>query len=98
MPFKPDLNVFAVDAFTQNWNDIKGYTFPPFSLIGRILAKIKWGKASIIVLVSCWQTQPWFSKFLRMVEQGTVPVLLKAHHKLLQLLGTRQKHPLLCKK
>ena len=34
----PDPNAFAVDAFTQNWNDIKGYAFPPFSLIGRILA------------------------------------------------------------
>ena len=39
--FKPDPNVFAVDDFTQNWNDIKGYVFPLFSLIGRILAKTK---------------------------------------------------------
>ena len=43
--FKPEPNAFVVDAFTQNWNDIKGYGFPPFSLIGRILAKIKWDEA-----------------------------------------------------
>ena len=92
--FKPDPNAFAVDAFTQNWNDIKGYAFPPLSLIGRILAKIKRDEASITVRVPCWQTQPWFPQFLRMVEYGTSPVLLKAHHKLLQLPGTGQKHPL----
>ena len=51
--FKPDPNAFAVDAFTQNWNDIKGYAFPPFSLIGRILAKIKREEASITVIVPC---------------------------------------------
>ena len=78
--FKPDPNAFAVDAFTQNWNDIKGYAFPSFSLIGRILANIKQDKASITVIVPCWQTQPRFPQFLRMVEHGTAPVLLKAHH------------------
>ena len=90
--FKPDPNAFAVDAFTQNWNDIKGYAFPPLSLIGRILAKIKRDEASITVTVPCWQTQPWFPQFLRMVEHDTAPVLLKPHHKLLQVPGTGQKH------
>ena len=61
-----------------------------FSLTGRILAKIKRGKASKTVIVPCWQFQPWFPQFLRMVEQGTAPVLLKADHKLLQLPGTGQ--------
>ena len=92
--FKPDPNAFAVDAFTQNWNDIKGYAFPPFSLIGRILAKIKQDETSITVIVPCWQTQLWFPQFLWMVEHSTAPVLLKAHHKLLQLPRTGQKHPL----
>ena len=77
VPFKPDPNAFAVDAFTQNWNDIKG--LPPFSLIGRILEKIKRDETSVIVIVPCWQTQTWFPLFLRMVEHDTVPVLLKAH-------------------
>ena len=90
---KPDPNAFAVNVFTQNWNEIKGYAFRPFSLIERILAKIKGDKASIIVIVPCWQTKLWFPQFLRMVEHGTVPVLLNAHHKLLQLPRTGQKHP-----
>ena len=92
--FKPDPNAFVVDAFTQNWNDIKDYVFPPFSLIGRILAKIKQDETSITVIVPCWQTQLWFPQFLWMVEHSTAPVLLKAHHKLLQLPRTGQKHPL----
>ena len=93
--FKPDPNTFAVDGFTQNCNDIKCYTFTSFRLIGRILAKIKQDETSIIVIIPCWQTnQPWFPQFLRMVEHGTVLVLLKAHHKLLLLPGTWQNYQL----
>ena len=47
-----------LNAFIQNWNDSKGYAFPPFSLIGRILAKIRRDQASIIVVVPCWKIQP----------------------------------------
>ena len=31
--WKPDPQAYAVDAFTQNWADMKFYAFPPFSLI-----------------------------------------------------------------
>ena len=71
---EPDPNAFAVDAFTQKWNGIKGYAFLPFSLIGRFLAKIKRDQALIIVVVLCWQTQLWFPQFLRVMEHGTVLV------------------------
>ena len=86
-----------LNAFIQNWNDSKGYAFPPFSLIGRILAKIRRDQASIIVVVPCWKIQPQFQQFSRMVEQGAMPMLLKVYHKLLQSPGTEQKHPF-CKK
>ena len=58
------------------------------------MAKIQHDEASVIVIVTCWQTQPLFPQFIRMVERGTTPVLLKPHYKLLQLPGTGQKHPL----
>ena len=48
--FKPDPNAFAVDVFTQNWSDIKGFVFPPFSFIERILAEIKQDETSIVVV------------------------------------------------
>ena len=51
--FNPDPNAFALDLSTQIFNDIKGYAFPPSSLTGRILAKVKRDEASIIVTTSC---------------------------------------------
>ena len=63
VPFKPDPNAFAVDAFTQNWNDIKSYALPPFSSIGGILAKIKRDEASIIVVVPCCKPSRGFRNF-----------------------------------
>jgi hypothetical protein len=39
--WKLDPQAYAVDAFTQNWADMKFHAFPPFSLIGRILHKME---------------------------------------------------------
>ena len=45
--WNPDPMSLATDAFLLNWTTIKGYTFPPFSLIGRCLAKVKKEKSTI---------------------------------------------------
>ena len=92
--YKPDPNATDVDAFSMNWGKIKGYIFSPFSLIGRVLAKIQRDQARVLVIVPCWQTRPWFPQFVRMVDEETEPVLLKAHRRLLLLPGTEQSHPL----
>ena len=41
MSWKPDPLSSAPDAFTQNWGNLFSYAFPPFSLIGRTLKKVK---------------------------------------------------------
>ena len=37
----PDPGALAVDAFTQNWANQLFYAFPPFSLITRMLQKVR---------------------------------------------------------
>nr|CAH7752434.1 unnamed protein product [Callosobruchus chinensis] len=37
----PDPESIAVDAFTISWTGLKGYIFPPFSLLPKILSKIE---------------------------------------------------------
>ena len=37
----PEPESWAVDAFSLNWNTLKFYAFPPFSLLGRTLSKIR---------------------------------------------------------
>ena len=39
--FRPDPEAEAVDAFSLSWSDVDWYAFPPFSVIGRTLAKVQ---------------------------------------------------------
>lgn len=54
------------DAFSISWTDFKPYTFPPFSLIGRILQKLEEDKVrKAILIVQKWEIQSWFPKLLQ---------------------------------
>nr|CAH7752488.1 unnamed protein product [Callosobruchus chinensis] len=46
----PDPDSFGVDAFTLDWSDYYFYAFPPFSLINRVVSKIKTDKATGILI------------------------------------------------
>lgn len=39
---------------------LRMYAFPPFSLVGRLLAKIRREKAQMILVVPAWTKQPWW--------------------------------------
>ena len=61
MSWKPDPGALAVDALAQSWTQMRGYAFPPFSLIGRCLAKVKRERVEELVLIApIWPTQAWF--------------------------------------
>ena len=73
---------------------VNAYIFHPFSIVGRVLAKLAQDRATALVIVPCWQTQPWFPQFVRLVKPGTTPLLIPAHQHLLQLPGTNHQHPI----
>ena len=69
MSWRPDPGSIAL---SQSWKEIKGQTFafPPFSLIGRCLSKVKREKVSELILVApVWPTQPRFAVLLLMLYQ-----------------------------
>lgn len=67
MSWKPDPGAVATDALSQTWNQVKGYAFPPFSLIGRCLSKVKREQVPELVLIApIWPTQPWFPLLVSM--------------------------------
>lgn len=65
--WKLDPNSEIVDAFTFSWKDLRFYAFPPFSLVSKVLHKIKSDKAERIVVVPYWPTQPWFPLWYRLL-------------------------------
>lgn len=65
--WNPDPGSLFFDAFTINWQQLSTiYAFPPFSIIDRVLQKIKQDRAEGILIVPCWETQLWLPVLMRM--------------------------------
>ena len=57
---KPDPYATHVDAFSLNWGSYDAYIFPPFSLINRVLQKLRIDKATALCVFPRWTTQAWW--------------------------------------
>ena len=47
---EPDLGATYTDAMTRCWSLLKGYGFPPFSLIAPVLQKVSEDKADLVLV------------------------------------------------
>ena len=89
----PETSSWVVNAFSISWWDIKFYAFPPFSLIGRSLVKVRREEPTGIMIVPFWSTQAWFPLMLRLLVAH--PRFIPPHKELLQLQGQKNLvHPL----
>lgn len=75
--WKPNPYAFLTNAFTMNWSNKRLYAFPPFSIISRVLRKIKEDEATVLTILPLWPTQVWFPTALRWL--AAPPVLLPRH-------------------
>lgn len=91
-----DPGASAVDAVTICWSNMSPYIFPPFSLISRILSKIKSDTVEKdIIIVPFWPTQSWFSLLISVII--SLPVRLPRHKDLIVMPTTGETNPLLRK-
>ena len=67
--FQPDPYATCIDAFSFNWTCYKCYVFPPFSLIPRVLQKIRVDRATVLCVVPKWPTQTWWPFLRRMMTR-----------------------------
>ena len=81
------------DAFSMSWKSLKFYAFPPFSVIGAMLAKIEREAGMGVVVLPNWPTQSWYPKAVQLM--AAEPVYVKASKDLLRLPSHPQKiHPI----
>lgn len=83
MSFRPDPGAVGIDAFTVSWKHKHFYVFPPFSLLVRVLQKIKRDAATGVVVVPYWPTQTFFPILMRLLVE--IPVLISTRKNLLTL-------------
>lgn len=62
-----DPDAFAINAFTLSWSGFYFYAFPPFTMILKTLRKIIRDKATGIIVVPMWPTQPWYPLFKKLL-------------------------------
>ena len=93
--WRQDSEAFCIDAFTLDWRNLRFFAFPPFSLILRVLRKIRNDNAQGIVIAPYWPSQPWFPLWLELL-QGT-PIFFKPNKNLLLSPCRDTSHPLAAK-
>jgi hypothetical protein len=82
-----------MDAFTISWKDLHPYLFPPFTIIPRILSKIKTDTVNkAIIIVPLWPSQLWFPLLISLIV--SFPVRLPRHNDLISMPSTGLLHPL----
>lgn len=72
--WKPDPSALYTNASTMDWASKYFYTFPPFSIISRVLQKIQGDKTMAMVILPLWPTQVSFKTALHLF--AVTPVLL----------------------
>lgn len=87
----PCAEAKEIDAFTVNWSNLNFYAFPPFSLILRVLAKIKTDRASGVIIVPDWPSQPWYPLFQSLLVGK--PVKFEPNDNLLMSACRKKQHP-----
>jgi hypothetical protein len=55
-----NVGALAVDCFSQNWKGVRNWVFPPFRLVEKALAHLKFCQAWAIMVVSVWTAQTWW--------------------------------------
>ena len=89
--WKPDPQAEAVDAFSLQWNIVRGYALLPFCLLGRCLSQVLRQQVPYLVLVvPVWKSQPWYPLLLDLLVD--FPVLIPQSPNLLTREGV--SHPL----
>ena len=77
--WKPDPGATYTDAMTLDWFPLKGYAFPPFSLILAALKKTSQDQADLVLVAPVWQAQPWWLTLLNLLIKNPVMIPISKH-------------------
>ena len=64
---QPDPFATHIDAFSINWGQLRTYLFPPFSVINKVLQKLRVDKATALCVLPQWTTQAWWPQVQEML-------------------------------
>ena len=90
---KPDPFATHINAFSFNWNSYNCYVFPPFSVINKVLQKVRIDQATVLGVFPRWTTQAWWPELEDMMVEE--PLIIQPNQQNLVLPNKpREIHPL----
>ena len=80
----PDPQAVFEDAFRHPWDDLDLYAFPPFALVGRVIARVQESssRVAMTLVAPLWPEKEWFADLLLLLTQP--PLALPCWDKLLR--------------
>ena len=60
----PDPRAHAVDAMSCDWKGMDAYLFPPWAMLGEVLAKLAREECVVTLIVPRWLNRAWFPLLL----------------------------------
>ena len=73
----------GTDAMLQSWDGLQAYAFPPFSLLPRVLAKVRVSRGLELTLIApFWPQHHWFPDLLELLLE--IPLFLPRRRDLLR--------------
>ena len=92
--WQPDPGAVIIDCFSVAWQRFDLiYAFPPFSIVGRTLQKIRRECTQAIIVIPHWPSQPWFPLVHNLLTEE--PFVIPVSRQSLVLPHEPQKlHPL----
>ena len=60
-----DPGASKTDAFSEPWNELLSYAFPPFNCVTRVIQKAKTEKSDLILVCPNWPGQVWYTDLIK---------------------------------
>ena len=73
------VNAFSRDAFNCSWTNSNGFFFPPFCLASRVLKKMTYDKATGVIVLPRWPSQPWFTALMNLMPTTAYMISVEGH-------------------
>lgn len=90
---KPDPYATHINGFSINWGLYNAYLFPPFSVIFKVIQKLRVDQATALCVLPKWPTQAWWPHVQDMLVGE--PLMIPPHPQNLVLPGKPEElHPL----
>ena len=82
-PVRDDSALFQ-DAFSRSWKGLFFYAFPPFTMIGKVIFKVRKDRPKCILVLPWWPSKFWWPYLMGLSSRDPLPLDISSRWALVQ--------------